>query len=49
MGAINEVGVGRKALKIAVPFIFFENGNPHPYGARLIYLSLEPQMNQLSE
>src|SRR5215467_766120 len=30
MGAINEVGVGRKALEIAVPFIFLENGNPPP-------------------
>src|SRR5262245_18370189 len=30
MGAINEVGVGRKTLKIAVPIIFFENGNLHP-------------------
>src|SRR5215831_3078435 len=27
MGAINEVGVGRKALEIAVPFIFLENGS----------------------
>jgi len=35
MGAINEVGVGRKALEIAVPFIFLENGNPHPGRARL--------------
>ena len=40
MGAINEVGVGRKALGIAVPFIFLENGNPHPGRARLEALSL---------
>src|SRR5215813_14413943 len=30
LSPINGVGVGRKVLEISVPFIFFENGNPHP-------------------